>query len=108
MSSVEWLSADGSVIASSDAQQREAFISHVATHRAPRIAAHWAYLMQPLVSDLSDDAGLLRYRQIEYCRMPVMAYLALDDPGQLTRNDFIQFGLVTGAGTTEADLPYAG
>ena len=108
MSSVEWLAADGSVIASSDAQQREAFISHVAIHRAPRIAAHWAYLMQPLVSDLSDDAGLLRYRQIEYYRMPVMAYLALDDPSQLTRNDFIQLGLVTGAGTTEADLPYAG
>ncbi|MGH8832163.1 MAG: hypothetical protein ACREXV_13890 [Polaromonas sp.] len=107
MSSVEWLAADGSVLASSDAQQREAFISHVARHRAPRIAAHWAYLMQPLVSDHSDEPGLLRYRQIEYYRMPVMAYLALDDPRRLTRNDFIRLGLVTGAGATDADLPYA-
>ena len=107
MTSVEWLGADGSVQARSDAQQREAFISHVAQHRAPRIAAHWAYLMLPLVSDHSDSPGLLRYRQIEYYRMPVTAYLALDDPRRLTRNDFVRLALVTGAGTSDADLPYA-
>jgi hypothetical protein len=105
LSSVEWLATDGSVLASSDAQQREAFISHVAEHRAPRIATHWAYLMQPLVSDHSDTPGLLRYRQIEYYRMPLMAYLALDDPRRLTRNDFIRLGLVTGAGAADTDLP---
>ncbi|MGH9577556.1 MAG: hypothetical protein ACRD3R_08970, partial [Terriglobales bacterium] len=107
MTSVEWLAADGSVLASSDAQQREAFISHVARHRAPRIVAHWAYLMQPLVSDHSDEPGLLRYRQIAYYRMPVMAYLALDDPRRLTRDDFIRLGLVAGAASTDATLPYA-
>ncbi|RSZ33885.1 hypothetical protein EJO70_27540 [Variovorax sp. 553] len=109
MASVEWLGADGRVLASSDAQQREAFLSHVAQHRAPRIAAHWAYLMQPLVSDHSEDAGVLRYRQIEYYRMPVMAYLSLDDPRRLTRDDFVRLALVTGAGSgpSEAHLPYA-
>ena len=111
MASVEWLAADGRVLARSDAQQREAFLSHVAQHRAPRISAHWAYLMQPLVSDHSDDPGVLRYRQIEYYRMPVMAYLSLDDPKRLTRNDFIRLGLVTGAAEADAarqaHLPYA-
>ena len=114
MASVEWLAADGRVLASSDAQHSEAFISHVAQHRAPRISAHWAYLMQPLVSDHSEDKGALRYRQIEYYRMPVMAYLSLDDPKRLTRNDFVRLGLVTGAGEAEAalagrqdHLPYA-
>ena len=107
MSSVEWLAADGSVLSRSDAQQREAFLSHVAEHRAPRIAAHWAYVMQPLVSDHSDEPGALRYRQIEYYRMPTMAYLSLDDPKQLSRNDFIRLGLVTGAGESDATLPYA-
>jgi len=97
MSSVEWLAADGSVLAASDAQQREAFLSHVAEHRAPRLAAHWAWLMRPLVSDHSDEAGALRFRQIEYYRMPVMAYLALDDPRRLSRNDFIRLATVTGA-----------
>ncbi|RYF65889.1 MAG: hypothetical protein EOO22_21940, partial [Comamonadaceae bacterium] len=94
MHSVEWLGADGRVLARSDAQQRESFLSHVAQHRAPRIAAHWAFLMQPLVSDHSEEPGVLRYRQIEYYRMPVMAYLSLDDPRRMTRNDFIRLGLV--------------
>ena len=107
MASVEWLDADGRVLAASDAQQRDAFLSHVAQHRAPRIAAHWAYLMQPLVSDHSDDPGVLRYRQIEYYRMPVMAYLSLDDPRRLTRDDFVRLALVTGAGGADAHLPYA-
>ena len=57
------------------------------------------------MSDLSDASGLLRYRQIEYYRMPLMAYLALDDPRRLTRNDFIRLRLVTGAATPDADLP---
>ncbi len=97
MHSVEWLGADGTVLSVSDAQQREPFLSHVAEHRAPRIAAHWAWLMQPLVIDHSDEPGELRYRQIEYYRMPVMAYLALDDPRRLSRADFIRLALVSGA-----------
>jgi hypothetical protein len=97
MSSVEWLAADDSVLSSSDAQQREAFMSHVAEHRAPRIAAHWAWLMRPLVSDHSDEPGALRFRQIEYYRMPVMAYLALDDPRGLSQADFVRLALVSGA-----------
>jgi hypothetical protein len=110
MASVEWLAADGRVLARSDASQREAFLEHVARHRAPRIAAHWAYLLEPLVSDHSDAPGELRFRQIEYYRMPMMAYLALDEPRKLTRSDFIRLGLVTGAGGSEigdAARPYA-
>jgi hypothetical protein len=103
MSSVEWLGADGTVLACSDVQQREAFLSHVAEHRAPRIASHWAWLMQPLVSDHSTEAGALRFRQIEYYRMPVMAYLALDDPRRLSRSDFVRLALVTGAAEPAAN-----
>jgi hypothetical protein len=107
MASVEWLAADGRVLAASDAQQRDAFLKHVCEHRSPRIATHWAYLLEPLVPDHSESPGLLRYRQIEYYRMPLMAYLALDDPRALTRVDFIRLGLVTGAGGGgEAMLPY--
>jgi hypothetical protein len=98
MASVEWLGASGQVLASSDVQQRDTFLAHVAEHRAPRIAAHWAFMLEPLVSDHSDAPGVLRFRQIEYYRMPLMAYLALDDPRALSRNDFVRLGLVTGAG----------
>lgn len=110
MHNVEWLAADGSVLAASDAQQREAFLAHVAEHRAPRLASHWAWLMRPLVSDHSDEAGTLRFRQIEYYRMPVMAYLALDDPRRLSRSDFIRLAMVTGTaeppGSATRSLPY--
>ncbi len=99
--SVEWLAADGTVLAQSDAQQRDAFLSHVGARRSPRIAAHWAYVLQPLISDHSDAPGVLRYRQIEYYRMPLMGYLSLDEPRSLTRSDFIRLGLVTGADRSE-------
>ncbi|HSV34613.1 MAG TPA: hypothetical protein VLI46_03605 [Ramlibacter sp.] len=110
MASVEWLAADGQVLARSDAQQRELFLAHVCEHRAPRISAHWAFMLEPLVSDHSPEGGLLRYRQIEYYRMPLMAYLAVDNPRALTRADFARLGLVTGAGEAGAgagSLPYA-
>ncbi len=109
MSNVEWLGADGTVLAQSDAQQRDAFLAHVAEHRAPRFAAHWAFLLEPLVSDHSGRDGALRYRQIEYYRMPLMAYLALDNPRALTRSQFIRLGLVTGAAERrDADSDGAG
>ena len=101
MASVEWLDAQGGVLAASDAQDRAAYMAHVCEHRAPRIAAHWAFMLRPLVADHSDEPGVLRYRQIEYYRMPLMAYLALDDPRALTRSDFVRLGLVTGAGGSD-------
>ena len=94
----ELIGRDGSVLARTDAHERETFMAHVSRHRAPRIASHWAWLMQPLVSAYSEQPGTLRYRQIEYHRMPLTAYIAIDEPLALTRNDFIRLGLVTGAG----------
>lgn len=35
----------------------------------------------------------MRYRNIEYHRMPLMAYLAVNDPLALTRADFVRLGL---------------
>jgi hypothetical protein len=107
MHSVEWLNADGHVLARSDAQNREAFLAHVCEHRAPRLSEHWAWLLRPLVSDHSEESGPLRFRQIEYYRMPMMAWLAFDEPRDLTRNDFIRLGLVTGAGGGDSAAPYA-
>lgn len=102
----EWLAPDGQVLVRSDAQAREAFLAHVAEHRSPRISAHWAWLLQPLVPDHSGNGGALRYRQLEYYRMPTMVYLALDDPRRLGRADFVRLGLVADAGV-EGELPYA-
>ena len=107
--SADWLDNQGRVLAQSDANQRESFMAHVSQHRVPRISAHWAWLLLPLVSDHSDQVGQLRYRQIEYDRMPLMAYLALDKPQALSRQDFLRLGLVTGAPEPNEDscLPFA-
>ncbi|MEP7302447.1 MAG: hypothetical protein ABI699_13045 [Caldimonas sp.] len=111
LAGVEWLDAKGGVLARSDVQQRGAFLSHLAEHRAPRISEHWEYVLAPLVNHHSGTAGTLRFRQIEYYRMPMMAYLAVDEPRLLTRSDFIRLGLVTGGGETvpgnEVPLPYS-
>ncbi len=104
---LQWLDAQGQVLARSDAAEREAFLGFVAQHRAPRIAAHWAYLLSPLVADHSPAAGPLRFRQIEYYRMPTMAYLAVDDPQALTRADYVRLGLVTGSEGSDETLPFA-
>ncbi len=111
LASCEWLDKEGRVLASSDARERDAFMAHVAEHRAPRISAHWEYVLAPLVNDHSSREGALRFRQIEYYRMPMMAYVAVDEPAALTRSDFIRLGLVTGAGdasqSSERAMPYA-
>lgn len=93
--SAEWLAADGRVLASSDTGEREKYIDFARQHRAALIAAHWAFLLRPLVLDPSEEPGPLRYRQIEYHRMPLMAYLAVDDARRIPREMWLRLGLVT-------------
>ena len=106
MEKVEWLDADGAVLACSDYEERQKYLGFVATHRAPYFAANWRYLLAPLVQDYSGREGLIRFRQIEYARMPVMAYLAMTDARELTRADFVRLALVTAPGDS-SDAPYS-
>ena len=103
---VEWLSADGRVLAASDYENRSRYLSFVATHRVPCVAAHWEYLLRPLVLHQSGEGGAIRYREIEHQRMPLMSYLALDDTRHLTRGDLVRLGLVTRPGDSQT-LPYS-
>ncbi|MCB1905816.1 MAG: hypothetical protein KDH15_00470 [Rhodocyclaceae bacterium] len=99
LTKTEWLAADGQLLATSDFELQDAFRSHVNRYRAPRVAAHWEFLLNPLVAHHSDATGPLRYRQLEYHRMPVMAYVAVDgDPRDLDPSDFVRLGLVTASG----------
>lgn len=91
----EWIGVDGQVIARSDAEKREKYLSYVCQHRSPCISEHWASLLRPMVLAHSDEVGTLRYRLIEYQRMPVMAYLAIDEPRKLTREDWVRIGFAT-------------
>jgi hypothetical protein len=91
----EWLDADGQVVARSDTDRREKYLGYVCQHRSPCISEHWACLLRPLVLAHSDEAGDLRYRLIEYQRMPVMALLAVDHPRHLNREQWVRLGLAT-------------
>lgn len=102
----EWLSASGEVLSTSDYERREKYLSQVCRHRAPRLSSHWEWLLRPLVPHHSDENGSGRYRLVEYHRMPLMAYLAADDPNRLTRGDFVRLALVTAPGPSEI-LPFS-
>ncbi|WP_417068749.1 CorA family divalent cation transporter [Niveibacterium terrae] len=91
----EWLGEGDVVLSRSDSGDRERYLGHVCRNRAPCLGAHWAWLLQPMVSEHSPEDGPLRYRQVEYHRMPFMAYLALENPRALSREDFIHLGLIS-------------
>jgi len=103
---VEWLSATGETLAASDYEDRHHYLSFVCQHRSPSVAAHWEYLLRPLAFYHSDREGAIRYRQIEYHRMPLLAYLSFGDPQSLTRGDFARLALITKSGPSET-LPYS-
>ena len=100
----EWLDGDGNVLSVSDYERRDKYLASVCSHQATAMASHWEFLLQPMVLDQRDSAGLLRYRMLEYYRMPIMAYLAVDDPASLTRADWSRLAF---AGAPGDDLPLA-
>lgn len=105
---VEWLDGDGRTLAASDADDKAKFLEFACRRRSPCISGHWAWLMRPLALHHSEEDGALRYRQLEYQRMPFTAWLALDDPGRLTRAEWVRLGLATGPAHGDRDaLPFA-
>lgn len=101
---VEWLAGNGSVLAASDYEARTRYLEFVSRHRSPAVAAHWSHLLKPLVLDHSDEDGAIRYRQLEYYRMPVMAYVALADAATLSRSDRMRLALGIGPGEAEGAI----
>jgi hypothetical protein len=102
----EWLDAGGAVLAVSDYEKREKYLAHVGRYRAPAIAAHWEFLLTPMVPHHSGQRGELRYRPVEYHRMPQLAYLAVDRPRAVSRADFVRLALVTAPGPSGV-LPFS-
>lgn len=103
---VEWLDKDGKVLATSDYERRERYLSFVGHQRTPCFAAHWEFLLKPLVPENSRSKSPLSFRQIEYYRMPVMTYLTLDRMWEVQRSDYIRLAFATGPGAT-GDAPFA-
>ena len=104
--SVEWLGKQGEVLAASDFAARAKYLAFVARNRSPCLAHHWDFLLQPLLLEYPGQVGPLRYRLLEYNRMPFMSFFAVDDPSRLTRADFVRIGMVTRPGEPDT-LPYS-
>jgi len=104
--SVEWLGRNDEVLAASDFAARAKYLAFVARYRSPCLAHHWEFLLQPLLLEYPGQVGPLRYRLLEYNRMPFMSYFALDEPSELTRADFVRIGMVTRPGEPDT-LPYS-
>lgn len=102
---VEWLAADGRVLAASDYHNRTKYMSTVCRTQTTAISAHWEHLLAPLALDMRDQPKVAAYRQLEFHRMPVMAWLALDDPRRLTRGDAMRLAFACHPGEASA-LPY--
>jgi hypothetical protein len=104
---VEFLSAEGAVLAASDYDERERFLDFACRRRAPAFAAHWEFLLRPMVPEHGDAAGPLRYRLLEDYRIPLLAYLAMAEPGALTRAQYARLAFNTGPGEDPENLPYS-
>ncbi|GEP04371.1 hypothetical protein MOX02_24090 [Methylobacterium oxalidis] len=103
---VEWVSATGEILAASDFEKRERYLAGVCRNRSAEIAAHWEFLLAPMVPHQSKETGGLRYRHLEDYRIPGMGFFAMSDPGAVTRADYVRLGLNTGPGPSEG-LPYS-
>jgi len=103
---VEWLDKPGRVLATSDYEKRERFLSFVGHQRTPCFAAHWEFLLKPLVAESFHNKSPLAFRQIEYYRMPVMTYLTLERMWDMQRSEYMRLAFATGA-SNSGDAPYA-
>ncbi|MFT3732391.1 MAG: CorA family divalent cation transporter [Hyphomicrobium sp.] len=103
---VEFLSEQSVVVVASDYEDRDRFLTHVCAKRAARVAAHWQYLLFPLVPHHSDLPGMLRYKQLEYYRMPQMAFIAVQPDSELTRADYVRLAFASGPGSCQ-ELPFS-
>lgn len=101
---VEWLDGEGRVLSMSDYEKREKYLASVCSHQATTIASHWEFLLAPMVLNQRDASGPMRYRLLEYYRMPIMAFLAMDNPTALSRADWSRMALAAAPGE---DLPLA-
>lgn len=104
---VEWLDADGRTLAASDYETRAKYMASVCRHQVTAVSAHWEFLLEPMVPAQSETRALARYRQLEFHRMPLMVWLAVDDPRRLTRADHMRLAFAGAPGPADA-TPYGG
>ena len=102
---VEFLDAQGRLVTASDYGDRDKYQSLVRDIKQTPLSLHWENLLKPLVPAYL-GGGLLQYYQIENKRIPMMSFLAFDEPRLLTRGDLARIAFATKWGPSDT-LPYA-
>jgi hypothetical protein len=102
---VAFMGHDGALLSQSDYGDRDKFIDLVRSERQTPLSMHWEFFLSPLVPAYL-PGGTIKYYQIENKRIPIMTYLAFDDPTKLTRGDMIRIGFAAKWGDSET-LPYS-
>ena len=104
-SAVEFIAADGKVLATSDYGDQRKYLELVRGERQTPLAAHWEYLLSPLVPAYK-TGGHIKYYQLENKRIPIMTSMTFDDPHALTRGDMMRLGFAAKWGESDT-LPYS-
>jgi hypothetical protein len=102
---VEFRDASDELVAASDYGDREKYVSLVRDIKQTPLSLHWEYLLRPLVPAYL-GGGPVQYYQIENKRIPIMSYLAFDDPRELTLGDFARIAYAAKWGDS-GTLPYS-
>lgn len=102
---VSFIGSKGEILHESDYEDWEKYINLVRDARQTPLSSHWEWLMQPLVPAYK-RGGTIKFYQIENKRIPLMSYMAFDDPHALSRGDMVRLGFAAKAGESES-LPYS-
>ncbi len=102
---VKFVDKNGAALATSDYANQNKFLDLVRGERQTPVAAHWEYLLSPLIPAYRPGKAI-KYYQLENKRIPIMSYLSFDDPRALTRGDMVRLGFAAKWGDSTT-LPYA-
>ena len=103
---VTWI-LDTGERASANYQEMNCLIHFVTDTLAPPVSAHWQYLLEPMVPFRSiNSRARYCYRQIGDERIPLMAYVAIDDPRSITGGDWVRLAFADDCGDSRA-FPYS-
>jgi hypothetical protein len=102
---VEFLDAAGHLLTASDYGDREKYITLVRDIKQTPLSLHWENLLKPMVPAYL-GGGPLQYYQIENKRIPIMSFLAFDEPRELTRADLARIAYAAKWGPSDR-LPFS-
>jgi hypothetical protein len=98
---VEWLDAEGAPLAAADYTDKLKFYDAVSRTQTVAIAAHWEFMLRPMALNRTGREDQQRYRPLEFHRMPMMAFVAVEDPTKLTRAEFARLALAAPPGPSD-------